>query len=106
MHGPEGHDQQRQGDDEQPGTLLELGRGDHDGRDSGAQPAEAVEERLAPPPRAALEAPVPDHAGLGDGEADEHTDGDNGTRVLVSPPEKTSSAQETRARAGTPCRCT
>ncbi len=74
VHGLEGDHEQRQGDHDQPGALLEFLHGDDDGGETGEQCAEAVEQRFAAPSPSPLHSPVPDHAHLRDGEADEDAD--------------------------------
>ena len=69
--------QQRHHDDDQPRAVGELADGHDDRGEPGEHHPRGVDRGVAPPARAALAAPVTDHAQLAEEEADEHPDGED-----------------------------
>jgi hypothetical protein len=69
------HHQRGDGDADHPGAVGELGDGDDDQDDQGNDPAGAVDHQAVAPARLAQAQMPSSHAGLGEGEGEDHADG-------------------------------
>ncbi|MGW4790986.1 hypothetical protein ACWEPC_01040 [Nonomuraea sp. NPDC004297] len=85
MHRLERDDKNGDGHEHQPAALVPFGHQLHDQRHGRQQRSQPVQGGMPVPASAALQAPVPDHADLGEGEADEHADGEDRHQRLGVP---------------------
>ena len=88
--------------DDDEGAVDELGRQEDHRGGSAEHGTEPVERRAPGPPSPVVGEPVADEAGLGQGEADEDTDGEERDQLWVLPPEPTMSSRGSTASTTTP----
>jgi len=102
VHRDERRDEQRDDHHDHPGALGELADQLDDEGHEGEHRAEPVDRGPPQPARLPLGAPVPDHAGLGQGETDEDPDGEQRDQRLRVTRETTSRTAAATARKTTP----